>query len=136
MTIRASKKIKNEVSLQEPIGVDKEGNEITLIDVMSNDCESIFEEVALKIQIKKLYRKMMSVLKNQEKIVLQLRYGILNGHTKTQREIAQMLGISRSYVSRIEKKAVTKLSKELKLEEGLWWAFFTQSSVNNYYHGT
>ncbi len=119
MTIRASKKIKNEVSLQEPIGVDKEGNEITLIDVMSNDCESIFEEVALKIQIKKLYRKMMSVLKNQEKIVLQLRYGILNGHTKTQREIAQMLGISRSYVSRIEKKAVTKLSKELKLEEGL-----------------
>jgi RNA polymerase sporulation-specific sigma factor len=119
MTIRSGKKIKNEVSLQEPIGIDKEGNEITLIDVMSNDCESIFDEVALKMQIKKLYCKMMSVLKNQEKLVLQLRYGMLSGHAKTQREIAQILGISRSYVSRIEKKAVTKLSKELKLEESL-----------------
>ena len=62
---------------------------------------------------------MKNVLKNREKLVLQLRYGLLNGHIKTQREIAQMLGISRSYVSRIEKKAVKKLSRELKTEEGL-----------------
>ena len=116
MVMRAGKKTQNEVSLQEPIGVDKEGNEIALIDIMSNDGESVLEEVELKMQVKKLYNKMKSVLKNREKLVLQLRYGLLNGNVKTQREIAQMLGISRSYVSRIEKKAIKNLGKELMLE--------------------
>jgi len=110
--------MQNEISLQEPIGVDKEGNEISLIDIMSNDGESVLEEVELKMQVKKLYNKMKEVLKNREKIVLQLRYGLLNGNIKTQREIAQMLGISRSYVSRIEKKAIKKLGKELMAESG------------------
>ncbi|MDP4092555.1 MAG: RNA polymerase sporulation sigma factor SigK [Bacillota bacterium] len=116
MQIRSSKKTQAEVSLQDPIGVDKEGNEITLIDVIGNEAESIVDEVELKMQVRKLYNKMKSVLKNREKIVLELRYGLLNGTTKTQREIAKMLGISRSYVSRIEKKAIKKLSKELKAE--------------------
>ena len=116
MQIRASKKIQNEVSLQDPIGVDKEGNEITLIDLISNDSESVVDEVELKMQVKKLYSKMTGTLKNREKVVLELRYGLLNGSSKTQREIAKMLGISRSYVSRIEKKAIKKLSKELKPE--------------------
>ncbi len=116
MQIRSSKKIQAEVSLQDPIGVDKEGNEITLIDVIGNEAESIVDEVELKMQVKKLYNKMKSVLKSREKVVLELRYGLLNGTTKTQREIAKMLGISRSYVSRIEKKAIKKLSKELKTE--------------------
>lgn len=116
MQIRASKKIQNEVSLQDPIGVDKEGNEITLIDLISNDSESVVDEVELKMQVKKLYSKMKGTLKNREKVVLELRYGLLNGSSKTQREIAHMLGISRSYVSRIEKKAIKKLSKELKPE--------------------
>ncbi len=116
MQIRASKKIQNEVSLQDPIGVDKEGNEITLIDLISNDSESVVDEVELKMQVKKLYSKMKGTLKNREKVVLELRYGLLNGSSKTQREIANMLGISRSYVSRIEKKAIKKLSKELKPE--------------------
>ncbi len=86
---------------------------------MSNDHESVLEEVALKMQIKNLYCKMKDVLKNREKLVLQLRYGLLNGNIKTQREIAEQLGISRSYVSRIEKKAVKKLCKELKVEDGM-----------------
>lgn len=116
MQIRSNKKIQAEVSLQDPIGVDKEGNEITLIDIIGNETESIVDEVELKMQVKKLYNKMKSVLKNREKVVLELRYGLLNGTTKTQREIAKMLGISRSYVSRIEKKAIKKLSKELKME--------------------
>ena len=95
-------------------GVDREGNEITLIDVIGNETESVIDEVELKIQVKRLYNKMKSVLKKREKTVLELRYGLLNGTSKTQREIAGMLGISRSYVSRIEKKAIKKLSKELE----------------------
>lgn len=116
MTLRANKKLQNEVFLQDPIGIDKEGNEISLMDVISNDSDSVIDEVELKMQVKKLYNKMKSVLKNREKLVLELRYGLFNGNSKTQREIAQMLGISRSYVSRIEKKAVKKLTKELKHE--------------------
>lgn len=116
MQIRANKKIQNEVSLQDPIGVDREGNEITLIDVIGNESESVVDEVELKMQVKRLYNKMKLVLKNREKMVLELRYGLLNGTSRTQREIAKLLGISRSYVSRIEKKAIKKLSRELKPE--------------------
>ncbi|SHJ73051.1 RNA polymerase sporulation-specific sigma factor [Caminicella sporogenes DSM 14501] len=111
MTIRAGKKKKNEVSIQEPIGVDKEGNEISLIDILGTDTDSVVDEVELKLQIKNLYKKMTNVLKNREKIVIEHRYGLANGGCKTQREIAKMLGISRSYVSRIEKKALNKLKK-------------------------
>ncbi|MCX7711849.1 MAG: RNA polymerase sporulation sigma factor SigK [Clostridia bacterium] len=116
MQIRSSKKIQNEVSLQDPIGVDREGNEVTYIDVIGNESESVVDEVELKMQVKRLYSKMKAVLKKREKMVLELRYGLLNGTSKTQREIAKMLGISRSYVSRIEKKAIKKLSRELKPE--------------------
>ncbi|TYQ13014.1 UNVERIFIED_CONTAM: RNA polymerase sporulation-specific sigma factor [Acetivibrio alkalicellulosi] len=114
MHIRSSKKIQSEVSLQDPIGVDRDGNEISLIDVICHESESVVEEVELKMQIKRLYMKMKDVLKNREKLVLELRYGLLNGTSKTQREIAKMLGISRSYVSRIEKKAIKKLGRELR----------------------
>jgi RNA polymerase sporulation-specific sigma factor len=94
----------------------REGNEISLIDILGNDADSVMEEVELKLQIKKLYNKMKHVLKSREKKVIELRYGLFNGSSKTQREIAKILGISRSYVSRIEKKAIKKLSKELKPE--------------------
>ncbi|NLP13850.1 MAG: RNA polymerase sporulation sigma factor SigK [Clostridium sp.] len=116
MQIRSSKKIQSEVSLQDPIGTDRDGNEITLIDVIGNESESIVEEVELKMQVKRLYNKMKEVLKKREKLVLELRYGLISGTSKTQREIAKMLGISRSYVSRIEKKAIKKLGKELKTD--------------------
>lgn len=113
MTIRASKKIKSEVSIHEPIGVDREGNEISLLDILGSDGDAILDKVELKIQIKKLYQMMERILKEREKLIIELRYGLINGVCKTQREIAEMLGISRSYVSRIEKRAIKKLNKEL-----------------------
>jgi RNA polymerase sporulation-specific sigma factor len=113
MYLRATRKFQNEVSLHEPIGTDKEGNEISLMDIIGSE-DSVDDKVALKFQVKKLYRKIAEVLMGREKTIIELRYGLSNGSNKTQREIAKMLGISRSYVSRIEKKAITKLNKELQ----------------------
>lgn len=114
MTIRASKKHSNDVYLQDTIGIDKDGNEVTLQDKVADDNDSIDDQVGLKLQTKQLYEKMKKVLKGREKKVIELRYGILTGEAVTQREIAKMLGISRSYVSRIEKKALKKLEKEME----------------------
>lgn len=113
MTIRSNKKSRAEVSLQEPIGVDKEGNEISLLDILGTEVDDILDEVYLKLQIRKLYQAINKVLKDREKIIIELRYGLIDGGCKTQREIASMLGISRSYVSRIEKRAINKLYKTL-----------------------
>lgn len=113
MLIRNNKKTKSEVYLQDPIGIDKEGNEISLMDVLSSDEDSIIEIVESKIQIKKLYSKINTCLSEREKNVVEMRYGLVEGKPKTQREIAKILGISRSYVSRIEKRALKKLNKEL-----------------------
>ena len=114
MYLRTSKKTKAEVYLNEPIGKDKDDNEITLLEVLENDDRSIEEEIDLKLKTKRLFEKMKEVLKDREKLILELRYG-LNGKTpKTQNEIAKNLGISRSYVSRIETKAINKLSKEFE----------------------
>lgn len=113
MLIRNNKKTKSEVYLQDPIGIDKEGNEISLMDVLSSDEDSIIEIVESKIQTKKLYSKINTCLSEREKSVVQMRYGLLEAKPKTQREIAKILGISRSYVSRIEKRALKKLNKEL-----------------------
>lgn len=112
MTIRSNKKIQNQLSLQDPIGIDKEGNEISLLDILGTESDTVLDEVEKKLQTGKLYKIMDKVLKKRERIVLELRYGLSNGTIKTQREIAQMLGISRSYVSRIEKRAIKKLSRE------------------------
>ncbi|MCX7746308.1 MAG: RNA polymerase sporulation sigma factor SigK, partial [Clostridia bacterium] len=79
MHIRSTKKIQNEVSLQDPIGIDREGNEITLIDVIENESESVVDEVELKMQVRRLYNKMKTVLKKREKMVLELRYGLSKG---------------------------------------------------------
>jgi RNA polymerase sporulation-specific sigma factor len=113
MTIRASKKLKIELSLHEPIGMDKEGNEINLLDILGSDVDQIIDEVDLRIQTRKLYRAINKVLKDREKVIIELRYGLVDGGCKTQREIASMLGISRSYVSRIETRAIEKLNKEM-----------------------
>lgn len=114
MLFRNNKKTKGEVFLQDPIGVDKEGNEICLIDILSSEADSVLETVENSLQVKALYKKMSDVLTEREKEILQMRYGLLDGDIKTQREIAGILGISRSYVSRIEKKALKKLNKEFK----------------------
>ena len=113
MLFRNNKKQKSETFLQDPIGVDKEGNEISLIDVLSSEKDSVIDKVEMKLQIKALYNKMNSALTEREGEILKMRYGLKDGNCKTQREIAGMLGISRSYVSRIEKKALKKLKKEL-----------------------
>lgn len=113
MTIRSNKKSKLEVSLQEPIGIDKEGNEISLLDILGTDVDSVIDEVHLKFMKKKLHQSVNRVLRDREKIIIELRYGLIDGVSKTQREIANMLGISRSYVSRIEKRAIEKLYKAL-----------------------
>ncbi|MBZ4662433.1 MAG: sigK [Caloramator sp.] len=113
MYMRSVKKVKTEVYLQDPIGVDKEGNEICLMDVLGTESDKILDEVESKISIRKLYRIIDKVLEEKEKIIIKLRYGLC-GEPKTQMEIAQMLGISRSYVSRIEKRALKKLAKEMQ----------------------
>ncbi|NLP45991.1 MAG: RNA polymerase sporulation sigma factor SigK [Epulopiscium sp.] len=114
MMLRSDKKQNKEVFLEDPIGVDKEGNSITLLDVIRQEGDSVVDQVDLKIQVKKLYNQMSKILQGRERKVLEMRYGLVNGVEKTQREIAEVLGISRSYVSRIEKKAIQKLSKEMR----------------------
>ncbi|APC41697.1 RNA polymerase sporulation sigma factor SigK [Clostridium estertheticum] len=113
MLIRSNKKIKREVYLQDPIGKDKEGKEVSLMDVLRSEEDSITDIVENKIQIKRLYSKINVVLKEREKVIIQMRYGLLDGKPRTQREIALILGISRSYISRIEKRVLKKLNKEL-----------------------
>lgn len=109
MMLRGKKKTSKEVSLYEPIGTDREGNEIQLFDVIESDEEDAPSKVALKGDIKMLYEKVSSELSPRERLVLKMRYGLYEGEEYTQREIARQLGISRSYVSRIEKSAIEKL---------------------------
>lgn len=95
-------------------GQDKEGNEITFIDVLENGGKSVEDEIDLKLKVKKLYKKISEVLQDREKMIIEFRFGLNGREPKTQNEIAKMLGISRSYVSRIETKAIGKLSKEFE----------------------
>ena len=114
MYLRSTKKLGAEVYLDDPIGKDKDDNTVTLQEVLENDDKSIEEEVDLKFKIKKLYNKMKEVLKDREKTIIELRFGLNGIKPKTQHEIAEEMGISRSYVSRIETKAIGKLAKEFK----------------------
>jgi RNA polymerase sporulation-specific sigma factor len=111
MYLRNAKKKKTEVSLYDPIGYDKEGNEISLIDILAEDNE-IVELVDTKIQGEKILSK-INVLNDRERKIIEMRYGIFSGSKEPQREIARKMGISRSYVSRIEKRAIKKLIKEI-----------------------
>ena len=111
MMLRSRKKSSREISLYEPIGTDREGNEIQLFDVMETTDENIHEKINLKDDVRTLYEKVESELSDRERLVLKMRYGLYSGEEYTQREIARQLGISRSYVSRIEKSAVEKLRK-------------------------
>ena len=111
MYLRSKKKSNKEVSLYEPIGTDREGNEIKLYDIIETDEEDVSEKIYLRENIQKLYEKVESELSDRERLVLKMRYGLYSGEEYTQREIARQLGISRSYVSRIEKSAVEKLRK-------------------------
>lgn len=113
MSIRSNKKTQMEVSLHDPIGSDKEGNEINLLDILGTDADEVIDKVDLKFETKKLYNCMDEALGKREKIIVQLRYGLIDGDYKTQREIAEILKISRSYVSRIESRALDKLARAM-----------------------
>jgi len=116
MHLRSTKKLGAEVFLDDPIGKDKDDNTVTLQEILENSEKSIEDEVDLKFKIKKVYEKMKEVLKLREKTIIELRFGLDGNKPKTQNQIAKMMGISRSYVSRIETKAISKLAKEIKDE--------------------
>ena len=113
MYLRNNKKRGFDVYLNEPIGKDKDDNEVTLQEVLENNDRNVEDEVDLKLKIKQLYSKMKNILKEREKIIIELRFGLNGEKPKTQKEIAKMMNISRSYVSRIESKAISKLSGEI-----------------------
>lgn len=114
MHLRYTKRSRSEVSLYDPIGVDREGNEITYMDVLFSEPDEVADRVDNHFEEQRLREKLRQ-LDDKERQVIELRYGLLNGKRWTQREIAWLMGISRSYVSRIEKKAVSKLCKDLNL---------------------
>ncbi|HPF20019.1 MAG TPA: RNA polymerase sporulation sigma factor SigK [Syntrophomonas sp.] len=114
MHLRNIKKLKQEISIYDPIGYDKEGNEISLIDILTSDSE-IIEQIDIRMQEEKV-KNNLGVLNRRERQVIEMRYGVFSGLKETQRDIAKKLGISRSYVSRIEKRAVNKLMKEISCQ--------------------
>ena len=114
MHLRSTKKLAAEVYLEEPIGKDKEDNVVTLQEVLENQEKSVEDVVDLKFKVKKLYEKIQEILKGREKTIIELRFGLDGNKPKTQNQIAEMLGISRSYVSRIETKAIGITAENLK----------------------
>ena len=119
MYLRSKKKTNKEVSLYEPLGIDKEGSESQLYDIIETNEDDASDRIVLKQNIQKLYEELESLLTPRERLVLKMRYGLYNGEEYTQREVARQLGISRSYVSRIEKSAIQKLRS----------SFFTSQTV-------
>ena len=115
MLLRSKKKTSKEVSLYEPIGTDKEGNEINLLDIIESEQVDVIGRMELAVNLKKL-GKILQNLEEREKEIIFLRYGLATGKEVTQREIGEKLGISRSYVSRIEKRALNKLRKGFEKE--------------------
>lgn len=115
MHLRAIKKTRGEVSIYDPVGIDKEGNEISLLDILSSE-QDVAEKVETAYEQQRIRQK-VNLLNSRERSVLEMRYGLVHGLRRTQREIAHKMGISRSYVSRIEKKAIQKLLKEITAGE-------------------
>ena len=115
MYLRSKRKSSRDISLYEPIGTDREGNEIQLFDIIETEEEDAHHKVELGEDIRRLYQKVESELSPRERTVLKMRYGLYNEEEYTQREIAGQLGISRSYVSRIEKSAIDKLRKHFQM---------------------
>ena len=112
MYLRSKKKTAREISLYEPIGTDKEGNQIHLLDIVESDEKDVVEAIELSGNMRRLYELIPKTLTRREQQIIKLRYGLYNQRPVTQREIADQIGISRSYVSRIEKRALEKLKRE------------------------
>ena len=113
MHLRTNRKFMNEISLDETIGTDKEGNNMTFSDILTQDDTDFSEIISQKLESKKLHKAVDKVLTPDEANIIRWRYGLNNTKRKTQREIANIMGISRSYISRIEKKCLAKLANEL-----------------------
>ena len=113
MYLRSAKKLQNNISLQSAVGIDKEGNEVTLEEKLADPTPSVEETLSSNAEQKVLQSLIDKVLTSREKFIINLRYGLNNTQEKTQREIASSIGISRSYGSRIEKKALSKLRKAM-----------------------
>lgn len=113
MSLRSEKKLNGEVYLMEPIGTDTDGNEISLCDILGTDADHVHDQAERSMAVERLYRAIEDVLSARERIVVKLRYGLPSGRSLPQREVAAKLGISRSYVSRLEKKALAKLRGKL-----------------------
>lgn len=116
MLLRSDKKVRNEVSLQDPIGQDKEGNTLTLMDVLEYEDEDVLEKLDSRLKRRQILKCMEEVLDEREQKVVMMRYGLDGKEPKTQKETAGVLGVSRSYISRIEKKALEKLKKNLRID--------------------
>ncbi len=114
MCLRASQKRKNDVSLNDAVGTDTDGNELSYLDVLGTEPDAVTDEVDRRISLERISRLIRDTLPERERTVLELRYGLIDGKQRPQYEIAEVLGISRSYVSRLEKKAVQMLEKGLK----------------------
>ncbi len=119
MLIRANKKHKNTLSLSDPVGMDKDGNELTLMDLLFEKEDSVFENVERSVQREKLLEQIQTILSEREYTIICLRYALKGGIPLPQREVANVLKISRSYISRIEKHAIEKLRLRLRAEDFL-----------------
>lgn len=117
MTLRVNKKYRNNVSLHEPVGTDREGNEITLIDLISQEENSVITNVENRILVEKVMELIKKVLDEREYEIIKMRYGLNNTAARTQREVAEKFKISRSYISRIEKKAIEKIKAAILKED-------------------
>ncbi len=120
MLLRSGKKHKNNVSLTEPVGCDKDGNELTIMDLLSVKEENVFSQVENNIQREKFINVLKTFLNKREYDIICMRYGLIDGVPQPQREVAKKLGISRSYISRIEKRAIEKARENLNRDD-----FFT-----------
>ena len=112
MTLRASRKRQGDVSLQDPVGTDGEGNDVTYMDILGTEPGALEEDVIRRVTLQRV-RDVLSSLPRRERLVLEMRYGLTDGQQHPQHEVAKVLGISRSYVSRVEKKAVTLLRQAI-----------------------
>ena len=117
MYLRRNNKIKTEVSIDEPLNKDSDGNELLLSDILGTDPDITSRRIEDEVD-KKLLKASMEKLNNREKNIMELRFGFITGDEKTQKEVADMLGISQSYISRLEKKIINKMKKEILSKTG------------------
>ncbi|RQD74137.1 MAG: RNA polymerase sporulation sigma factor SigE [Candidatus Syntrophonatronum acetioxidans] len=116
MFLRRNNKVKAEISFDEPLNIDWDGNELLLSDVLGTDNDLIYKSIEAEVD-RKLLRLAMEKLTSREKKIMELRFGLVNGQEKTQKEVADLLGISQSYISRLEKRIINRLKKEIKKME-------------------